>query len=323
MWTSITSLLVLLSSSTALNVILTNDDSWASANIRAAYDALKADGHNVLLVGPAVQQSGKGGTFVLPTSNITAPGGEFNTVAVGAPYFGHDVQNPDLFYFNGTPAAAVVFGIDILAPIHFGSNPIDLVVSGPNEGQNNGPFVFTLSGTVGATYTAVERGIPAVAFSAGNSTHRSYTTNTGDASDPANLAAKVVVNIVRALSSNVNVSQERLLPLGVGMSVNIPTFGPGINCTNPPSTFTRLTGGAVVNQITLDPTTGFPVSNNLEARGVNANINGVRDDPGETPTSAGCETAVSIFSVDYDAPERIAVPIQRRLRKNIRADNLP
>ena len=55
-----------------------------------------------------------------------------------------------------------------------------------------------------------------------------------------------------------------------------------------------------MNQITLDPTTGFPVANNLcvnrfwieflqrhglnnsyrEARGVNANINGVRDDPG-------------------------------------------
>ncbi|KAJ8481418.1 hypothetical protein ONZ51_g5997 [Trametes cubensis] len=299
MWTSIASLLALLSSSAALNIILTNDDSWASANIRRW--ARRA-----------------------PSRVSAADTMSMRFIAdVGAPYFGHDVKNPDLFYFNGTPAAAVVFGIDILAPIHFGSNPIDLVVSGPNEGQNNGPFTFTLSGTVGATYTAVERGIPAVAFSAGNGTHRSFTTNTGDTSDPANLAAQVVVNIVRALSNNVNVSQERLLPLGIGMSVNIPTFGPGINCTSPPSTFTRLTGGATVNQITLDPTTGFPVANNLEARGVNANINGVRDDPGETPTSAGCETAVSIFSVDYDAPERIAVPIQRRLRKNIRADNLP
>ncbi len=52
-----------------------------------------------------------------------------------------------------------VFGIDIIAPQKFGSTPIDLVVSGPNEGQNNGPFVYTLSGTVGATYTSVERGV--------------------------------------------------------------------------------------------------------------------------------------------------------------------
>ncbi|KAI0646773.1 5'/3'-nucleotidase sure [Trametes meyenii] len=323
MWKSVAPLFTLLSSSAALNVLLTNDDSWASANIRATYDALKADGHDVLLVGPAVQQSGKGGTFVLPTTNITAPGGEFGTIPVGAPYFGQDSQNSDFFYFNGTPAAAVVFGIDIVAPKHFGSKPIDLVVSGPNEGQNNGPFVFTLSGTVGATYTAVERGIPAIAFSAGNGTHRSFTTNSGEANDPANLAAKVVADLVRAVSDKVNVTQERLLPLGVGLSVNIPTFGPGSNCTAPPFTFTRLTGGATVDQISIDPTTGFPVTQNIETRGINANINGVREDPGETPTSAGCETAVSIFTIDYDAPERIAVPIQKRLRKNIRADNLP
>lgn len=53
----------------------------------------------------------------------------------------------------------VVFGIDVIASKKFGSAPIDLVVSGPNEGQNNGPFVFTLSGTVGATYVSVERGV--------------------------------------------------------------------------------------------------------------------------------------------------------------------
>jgi 5'-nucleotidase len=34
--------------------------------------------------------------------------------------------------------------------------------------------VFTLSGTLGAAYVAVGRGVPAVAFSAGNSTKRSY-----------------------------------------------------------------------------------------------------------------------------------------------------
>ncbi len=52
-----------------------------------------------------------------------------------------------------------VFGIDIIAPKKFGSTPIDLVVPGPNEGQNNGPFLFTLSGTIGATYVSVERGV--------------------------------------------------------------------------------------------------------------------------------------------------------------------
>ena len=46
-------------------------------------------------LSPAVQQSGKGGTFVLPTTNITAAGGEVGSVAPGAPYFGSDSQNSD------------------------------------------------------------------------------------------------------------------------------------------------------------------------------------------------------------------------------------
>lgn len=63
-----------------------------------------------------------------------------------------------LGYFNGTPAAAAIWGIDVIAPMHFGNKTIDLVVSGPNEGQNNGPFSFTISGTIGASYASVERG---------------------------------------------------------------------------------------------------------------------------------------------------------------------
>ncbi|KAJ3482505.1 hypothetical protein NLI96_g6947 [Meripilus lineatus] len=215
----------------SLNILLTNDDSWASANIRATYDALKADGHDVLLVGPAVQQSGKGGTFVVPTVNITPPGGEFGSIPVGAPYFGHEVNNPDIFYFNGTPAATAIFGIDILVPQHFGKKKLDLVVSGPNEGKNNGPFVYTLSGTIGAAYNAVGRGIPAIAFSAGNNTHRSFTTNTGAADDPANIVGRLTADLVAAVAHGVNTKKDRLLPLGVGINVNYPTFGPGNNCT--------------------------------------------------------------------------------------------
>ena len=45
---------------------------------------------------PAIQESGHGGTFVLPTTNIDAPGGEFNSIPVGAPFFGHDVHNQNL-----------------------------------------------------------------------------------------------------------------------------------------------------------------------------------------------------------------------------------
>ncbi|PBK96512.1 sure-like protein [Armillaria gallica] len=301
------------SKSSSLNILLTNDDSWASANIRATYSALKADGHNVLLVAPAVQQSGRGGTFVLPTTNITPPGGEFGSIPVGAPYFGHDKNDQNLWYFNGTPAASAVFGIDIIAPMHFGSKPIDLVVSGPNEGGNNGPFLYTLSGTIGASYASVERGIPAIAISAGNGTHRSFTTNTGAKDDPANIAAQLVASFVAALARGIDTTKTRLLPLGVGIGINMPVFGPGNSCVAPPFISTRMTGGATIDKISIDPTTGFPVSTDLVANGLNVLLNGNTRLPGETIISAECKTAVSVYSVDYDAPSAVADPIQKHL----------
>ena len=94
-------------------------------------------------------------------------------------------------YVNTTPAAGAIFGLDIIAPKYFNNEPVDLFVSGPNEGHNTGPGLYTESGTIGAAYGAIGRGVPGIALSAGNSTHRSYTTNTGDPNDPANLAAKV------------------------------------------------------------------------------------------------------------------------------------
>lgn len=43
-----------------------------------------------------------------------------------------------------------------------------------NEGSNLGPLVYTLSGTLGAAYVAVGRGIPAIAVSGQNSTKVNY-----------------------------------------------------------------------------------------------------------------------------------------------------
>lgn len=164
----------------------------------------------------------------------------------------------DIFpvYFNGTPAASVsntvrvivrcntdivfvqvLFGLDILVPMHFGNKTVDLLVAGPNEGQNNGPFLYTISGTIGATYAGIERGvsvpfcdcrsrwcfltsalkIPGIAISAGNGTHRSFTTNTGLPDDPANTVARLTANFVAALANTTNTTTDRILPLSVGL----------------------------------------------------------------------------------------------------------
>jgi hypothetical protein len=89
---------------------------------------------------------------------------------------------------------------------------------------------------MGATYHSVYRGVsryqipyckitsiqynhlqvPAVAFSAGNGTHRSFTTNTGAPDDPANIAARLTANFVNALA-NGTAPGQRLMPIGVGI----------------------------------------------------------------------------------------------------------
>lgn len=54
----------------AVNIVSSNDDGWAEANIRALYDSLTADGHSVVLSAPADNQSGQG--MHLSTQSLNA-----------------------------------------------------------------------------------------------------------------------------------------------------------------------------------------------------------------------------------------------------------
>lgn len=96
---------------------------------------------------------------------------------------------------------------------------MDLLVAGPNFGGNLGPFLYTLSGTIGATYTAVERNIPAIAFSAGNSGLRSYTeinkTTPSGYPDPATIDAQLAVALVNQIAQNTK--GQRIFPLGYSL----------------------------------------------------------------------------------------------------------
>lgn len=46
--------------STATNIVLSNDDGWAEINIRTFYNTLTAAGDSVLLSAPAENESGTG-----------------------------------------------------------------------------------------------------------------------------------------------------------------------------------------------------------------------------------------------------------------------
>lgn len=128
-----------------LDIMLTNDDGQQFPFIRALQGALKAAGHNAVIVAPATDQSGKG------TGMNAKPGAVFSASQV----------QPGIWSVEGTPADAVGFGLAHVFP----DKKPDLVLSGINAGQNMGTTT-NHSGTVGAAITAAEKGVPSIAVSA-------------------------------------------------------------------------------------------------------------------------------------------------------------
>ncbi|KKY13307.1 putative acid phosphatase [Diplodia seriata] len=275
-------------SAQALNILLNNDDGWASANIRETYRLLKEAGHNVLMVAPVVDNSGQGGRAVFSTSPTLLTPGEFSSVPAGAPALGSDPSDSHMWYYNGTPAACTFVALDHVLPrVWPNVTAPDLLVAGPNVGQNLGSFLYTLSGTMGATYAAVGRGVPAIAVSASSvGGQRSWewlnqTTESGWP-DPATLHARLTV------------------------SVNFPTITSLTNdsCVDPPFVLTRLSGGGALSDIAVyNESTQLFRYGDIAGPGLDVCINGDCSLPGETEVvESGCRSAVSVFTVDYDAP---------------------
>lgn len=170
----------------ALNIVLTNDDGYETVNIQTLYAALTDAGHDVIMSAPKGAQSGTSGKI------------EFLTpVDVGETNGQH--------WVDSTPAAAVLYGIDVLAIEKWGAFP-DLVVSGPNEGNNIG-LVTPHSGTVGAAVAAINKGIPTIAVSA-----------EGEDAHGAAVVGALTVELVDALDKG----RGPLLPLNTGLNVNVP-----------------------------------------------------------------------------------------------------
>ncbi|KAJ7088546.1 sure-like protein [Mycena crocata] len=140
------------SAQTANKILLTNDDGWAVAQVRAQNDALKAAGYNicrfcmpflinldqqVVLLCPAINKSGTGSSTTNPPV-LTSPC-EFNTCPTGSPAEGFNASDTRVLIFYEVDAAR--FGI------FFGGSEPDFVVAGPNVGTNLGLGVLG-SGTV-------------------------------------------------------------------------------------------------------------------------------------------------------------------------------
>ena len=116
-------------------------------------------------------------------------------------------------------------------------------VSGPNFGDNVGTFAYAGSGTIGATYTAVERNIPGIAFSASNPA-LSYL-NITNTTNPSTYAAQLSVKLVNMLAKNAKPSPHILL-LGYGINVNFRPLDSRF--LNPPFIQSRFSGGSSMPQ---------------------------------------------------------------------------
>ncbi|MFN4112623.1 MAG: 5'/3'-nucleotidase SurE [Sphingomonadaceae bacterium] len=202
----------------ARNILVTNDDGLTS-NVVALYEALKAAGHDVVVSVPCADQSGQGSAF-----GIARPIAPLKTACLNdaaqpgdpgaGPMTRPGLPADDFHYVDGTPVAALLYGLDVAGKSRWGKAP-DLVLSGPNEGQNVGAIIMS-SGTVSAAQYAAVSGIPAIALSAGAGTEG------GNLDNPlSDAVAARTVELLAHLDARA-AGNGPLLPIGLALNVNFP-----------------------------------------------------------------------------------------------------
>lgn len=124
-----------------MNILLVNDDGYKAQGINTLDEVLSEHGHNIYVVAPATEQSGKS-----------------NSMTVGGSVIAREYKK-NRYYLTGSPADCIIF------PFRSGLvNNIDLVVSGINHGYNVSTDII-YSGTCGAARQATMYGLKAIAIS--------------------------------------------------------------------------------------------------------------------------------------------------------------
>jgi 5'-nucleotidase len=230
----------------ALDVLLTNDDGYLNPGITTLRDALCAAGHQVTLVAPATNQSGRGGSIntgalssssamALTRQESDACGDVWSLAAPTAPGT-----------YGGTPVDSLKAGLDVV----LGGAAPDLVVSGNNFGQNLGKPTSNSSGTVGAALQAAFEGIPAIATSVGVIPGESPAFPSTLASFGP--AADFIVRLIAALEA---APGSQLLPRRVELlNVNFPVPYTGVMGVE----ITQLGDEAELALPLFDRSAGFP-----------------------------------------------------------------
>lgn len=202
----------------AKTIVLSNDDGLTS-NVLALYKALKADGHDVVVSVPCQNQSGMGAAILVarPLAALKqaclADAAKAGDPGAG-PMTRAGLPEGDFHYVDGTPVMATMHGVDVVGMARWGRAP-DLVLSGPNEGQNVGAVVLS-SGTVSNAQYAAIRGIPAIALSAGARTVDAENLANPESAKIAELSARLVEAMAERAGDG------PMLPDGIALNVNFP-----------------------------------------------------------------------------------------------------
>jgi 5'/3'-nucleotidase SurE len=184
----------------ALSILLTNDDGIDALGITAMRDALLVAGHRVTVVAPLENQSGSAMRFT--TSGVIQ----------------YSERSDGVWTVDASPADAVTLAVLLILE----DDPPDLVVSGPNFGQNLGAGTNN-SGTVGAALTASRMGYPAIAVSVGLAPGERLVSPAAFPSTSAAMvpAAEYTVGLITQLQRTRGDAGE-LLPARLALNVNYP-----------------------------------------------------------------------------------------------------
>lgn len=196
-----------------IKIIQSNDDGWAEANIRTFFNTLTAAGQDVVLSGPAENQSGTGSSDATPKT-VDSDGCIFQSCPGGSSATGANATDPRLNYVNSYPVTSIKNGIDVTAPKLWNGAKPELALTGPNVGGNVGPQV-PFSGTVGAAAYAAKNGIPAIAFSGSTGSPTAWNA-------PTPLYSKIYADLALNITNTIINSGKPYLPANTWLNVNFP-----------------------------------------------------------------------------------------------------
>jgi 5'-nucleotidase len=193
----------------SLSILLTNDDGITTPGLQTVKNALRAAGHDVLVVAPDGAQSGSSAAVTLASIVLTEVGeNEFSAA-------------------DTEPASCIGVGLALLAEKDMVP---DLVISGTNDGANIGAAT-PVSGTVGGAIAAISlivggSSIPAIAISTDPPDGVDEDENPMEFEAHFANVADFLVELVTFIEGAPLGEDGALLPLGTALTVNYPPLAP-------------------------------------------------------------------------------------------------